>query len=299
MYKGSQEYFYLCRIAIMFNDGNGTFGSPSTCFSFEPWSLPGGIVAVDLDGDRDNDLAAVCGMSDLSLVILKNDGHGAFQAENVYEVHDPVTLAGADLDGDGDCDLAVAHSGHLLPHDILRVYLNDGDGGFYQAADHPLPTAPSSMVAEDLDRDGDKDLAVASQDNSVSLFLNDGSANLERQATFDYGTGWYPLWLAGADFDGDGDFDLVTSNYYTHDITILFNLTNTEYIAGDANGDGLIDVGDVVYLINYLYRAGEAPQPLWTADNNCDGLVNLGDLVYLINYLFKAGPPPGCGMAGR
>ncbi|MGB2769174.1 MAG: FG-GAP-like repeat-containing protein, partial [Candidatus Zixiibacteriota bacterium] len=294
MYKGSQGYAYLCRIAIMFNNGNGTFGSPLTFFSFEPWSLPGGVVAVDLDGDQDNDLAAVCRSSDLSLAILKNDGQGAFQAENVYEVLDPVTLAGADLDGDGDCDLAVAHSGHLLPYDILRVYLNNGDASFYQAGDHALPTAPSSMVADDLDRDGDKDLAVASQDNSVTVFLNDGSANLERQAPFDYGTGWFPLRLTGADFDGDGDFDLVTSNYYTDDITILFNLTNTYCIAGDANGDGLVDVGDVVYLTGFLYKGGSAPDPLWTGDCNCDDTVNLGDVVYLINYLFKAGPPPGC-----
>jgi hypothetical protein len=294
MYKGSQGYAYLCRIAIMFNNGDGTFGSPTTCFSFGPWTLPGGVVAVDLDGDQDNDLAAVCRGADLSLAILKNDGQGAFQAENVYEVHDPVTLAGADLDGDGDCDLAVAHCGHLLPYDILRVYLNNGDASFYQAGDYAVPTAPSSIVADDLDGDGDRDLAVASQDNSVTVLLNDGSANFQHQAPFDYGTGWSPLWLTGADFDGDGDIDLVTSNYYTDDITILFNLTNTYYTSGDANGDGLVDVGDVIYLINYLYKGGAAPDPLWVGDVNCDGQVNLGDVVYLINYLFKGGPAPDC-----
>jgi len=63
---------------------------------------------------------------------------------------------------------------------------------------------------------------------------------------------------------------------------------------GDANGDGILDVGDVVYLINYLFKSGPAPIPLDAGDANCDGIVDIGDVVYLINYLFKGGPPPGC-----
>ncbi|MCK4403990.1 MAG: SBBP repeat-containing protein [candidate division Zixibacteria bacterium] len=64
------------------------------------------------------------------------------------------------------------------------------------------------------------------------------------------------------------------------------------FISGDANGDGVIDLGDVVYLINYLYRNGTAPDPLPAGDCNCDGIVDLGDVVYLINYLYRGGPPP-------
>ena len=65
-------------------------------------------------------------------------------------------------------------------------------------------------------------------------------------------------------------------------------------LRGDANGDGVIDLGDVLYLISYLYKGGPAPDPLWTGDANCDGIVDLGDVLYLINYLYKGGPPPGC-----
>ena len=61
---------------------------------------------------------------------------------------------------------------------------------------------------------------------------------------------------------------------------------------GDANGDGVIDIGDVVYLVSYLYRNGPAPNPLEVGDCNCDGIINIGDVVYLINYLFRNGPPP-------
>jgi len=63
---------------------------------------------------------------------------------------------------------------------------------------------------------------------------------------------------------------------------------------GDANGDGVIDLGDVLHLISYLYKGGPAPDPLWTGDANCDELVDLGDVLYLIAYLYKGGPAPDC-----
>jgi hypothetical protein len=62
---------------------------------------------------------------------------------------------------------------------------------------------------------------------------------------------------------------------------------------GDVNADGRIELGDVVYLINYLYKSGSAPLPWWfIGDTDCNKLVDLGDLVYLINYLYKSGAEP-------
>jgi hypothetical protein len=63
---------------------------------------------------------------------------------------------------------------------------------------------------------------------------------------------------------------------------------------GDANGDGTINAADVVYLINYLYQNGFAPDPLELGDVNCDSAVDGGDVVYLINYLYQGGHSPGC-----
>jgi glucose/arabinose dehydrogenase len=63
---------------------------------------------------------------------------------------------------------------------------------------------------------------------------------------------------------------------------------------GDANGDGVTNVGDVVYIVTYLYKGGPAPDPLEAADVNCDDIVNVGDVVYLVTYLYKGGPPPCC-----
>jgi PKD repeat protein len=66
------------------------------------------------------------------------------------------------------------------------------------------------------------------------------------------------------------------------------------YVPGDANGDGSIDLADAVYLVNYLFIGGPAPDPLDAGDANCDGEVDIADAVYLVNYLFIGGPPPDC-----
>ncbi|MGB3092933.1 MAG: carboxypeptidase regulatory-like domain-containing protein, partial [Candidatus Zixiibacteriota bacterium] len=61
---------------------------------------------------------------------------------------------------------------------------------------------------------------------------------------------------------------------------------------GDVTGEGVVDLGDIVFLINYLYQGGEPPNPMEVGDLNCDGVVNVGDIVYFINYLYKGGPAP-------
>jgi hypothetical protein len=85
------------------------------------------------------------------------------------------------------------------------------------------------------------------------------------------------------------------------DAVTYFPRTNLPYCfsisypaVGDCTADGIVDIGDLVYLIGYLYRSGPAPYPVEVGDANCDGFVDLGDLVFLINYLYKGGPPPSC-----
>jgi len=66
------------------------------------------------------------------------------------------------------------------------------------------------------------------------------------------------------------------------------------YLMGDANRDIKINVGDAVFLINFVFKGGSAPNPNLAGDSNCDKKVNVGDAVYLINYVFKAGLAPKC-----
>jgi subtilisin family serine protease len=70
----------------------------------------------------------------------------------------------------------------------------------------------------------------------------------------------------------------------------------SSYLAGDANGDKVIDVADVVCLLNYLYKDGTAPDPLAAGDPNADCIIDVADVICLLNYLYKGGPAPlhGC-----
>ncbi len=84
------------------------------------------------------------------------------------------------------------------------------------------------------------------------------------------------------------------------------------YILGDANSDGSVSscslrqidsgrylpcggsvtIGDIVFMVNYLFMDGPPPCPLHSADTNCDGEVNIADIVCLLNYLFRQGHLP-------
>jgi hypothetical protein len=74
----------------------------------------------------------------------------------------------------------------------------------------------------------------------------------------------------------------------TNQVTILVGIT----FCGDLNKDTLINLSDLVYLINYLFKSGPPPDPLCRADVNCSGTIELGDVVLLISYLYKGGFPP-------
>ena len=66
------------------------------------------------------------------------------------------------------------------------------------------------------------------------------------------------------------------------------------FASGDATNDGVVDVADVVRIVNYLYKAGEEPDPVGSGDASCDEIVDLADIVWLITYLYKSGPAPCC-----
>ena len=68
-----------------------------------------------------------------------------------------------------------------------------------------------------------------------------------------------------------------------------------DIIPGDVNSDGKVSISDIVYYINFLFKEGPRPYPMWRADVNWDCKASLSDVVYLINYILKSGPAlPGC-----
>lgn len=81
--------------------------------------------------------------------------------------------------------------------------------------------------------------------------------------------------------DPSGAADTAVTHYYVRD-----------FLRGDANSDNEMNMLDIMFLINYLYKAGPAPASLEAADVNFDSLLNLMDPTYLINFFYKQGPPP-------
>lgn len=120
-----------------------------------------------------------------------------------------------DVDGDGDLDLFVARE-----FEINRLLINDGTGRFTDetaARLEPLVHDHEDVAVGDLDRDGDVDLVVVSEDDAPGLgarkhelLLNDGTGHFTEAA------GRLPATVANAvtagDVDGDGDLDLVLGN---------------------------------------------------------------------------------------
>lgn len=60
---------------------------------------------------------------------------------------------------------------------------------------------------------------------------------------------------------------------------------------GDANCDNSIDVGDIIFLVEYSFNNGPAPDPRG-GDANGSGEIDVSDIIYLVEYSFNNGPPP-------
>ncbi len=100
--------------------------------------------------------------------------------------------------------------------------------------------------------------------------------------------------------DSSGAYDYLiiaedaSGNLSPHSEVITVDVAEDFFLLGDSNTDGMIDIGDVVFVINYVFRDGAPPDPYLSGDANCDEIVDVGDAVYTINYIFRHGSPPGC-----
>jgi len=64
-------------------------------------------------------------------------------------------------------------------------------------------------------------------------------------------------------------------------------------ITGDADTSGTITSADIIYLVNYVFKAGPAPLPIAeSGDVNCSTTVTSADVIFLVGHVFKAGPEP-------
>jgi hypothetical protein len=66
------------------------------------------------------------------------------------------------------------------------------------------------------------------------------------------------------------------------------------FLCGDLTNDQVLNSGDVVTLVNYIFKGSLPPNPPSAADMNNDGKVNSSDIVFLVNHVFKGAPAPPC-----
>ncbi len=148
---------------------------------------PHAVVAADLDGDGDLDLAAAEFAADRVTVFLALGGGrfapgASFAAGNL-----PEDLAAADLDGDGDVDLATADNGSSS----VSVLIGNGDGTFAAPLTHVAGNYPEALAIGDVDGDGAPDLVVAnggSDTFGVYLNLGSGGFRVGRRVPRGFGT---------------------------------------------------------------------------------------------------------------
>ena len=174
-------------------------------------------VFADFNGDGDIDI--LCPNGNISLY-LNEDGNfvdvttsSGDIAEQVYtsggRFSDLFNIAASDYDGDGDVDLALA-GGDASPQ-LLKLYVNNGDGTFVESSDDLIgPFVFESWNPEwvDFDNDGDLDLwvpVIRSAPELCTIFQNDGGGILTYTSIIDAPSSITSTW---GDFNNDGYMDL-------------------------------------------------------------------------------------------
>ncbi len=118
------------------------------------------------------------------------------------------SIFAADLDGDGDLDIAAANA----QSGSVSILKNNGNATFAPKKDYLSPATPYWIDGGDYDRDGDIDLVVTSiSGHSLAVLRNGGDGSFEAGREYSTGSGSGPRHVVAADFDADGDVDLAVA----------------------------------------------------------------------------------------
>ena len=234
------------------------------------------VEGIDLDKDSDVDIIFLSDSYNQPLKWLENDGSGNFTEHQIYLPpglsQKMLNFVTGDFDGDGDYDIVVSEryylSGVGTIYDIVLLQ-NDGSQNFTST---PIYTASDYVYylgAGDIDSDGDIDIAFVEDTYSQSSFHwleNDGSGNFTDHFISAAYVSGYPAKLIVADFDNDGDNDILgphTSYNYKRTLWLNDGAENFTqgysgiYVAYMAIGTGDIDSDsdlDVIAIYSGLVR---------------------------------------------
>ncbi len=210
-------------IVILFGDGKGNFLNP-TFYSTgkHPYQR---LRTADFNHDNNPDIVTT-NLDGDNVTILTGDGRGGFSKHLFGAGNTPFGVAVADLNGDGNADLAIINSpsisGGKKGKDGLTILLGDGKGSFKMLEGSPFSTGmgPTRVAAGDLNGDGINDIAVTNY-NSRSISIYYMSKNgMVSSTTIPIGN--HSDGIAIGDMDGDGKNDIMVSSYDDHTISILF-----------------------------------------------------------------------------
>lgn len=213
------------QVRLYVNDGTGQFTDESIARAGGVTGWFRGVEFGDCDGDGDPDMILAQDYF-TAPVLLINDGNGFFTDESESRLPDQRLSSAraqfADVDQDGDLDLAFCDSGtssRFGSNGRTRLLINDGDG-FYQDETAARMIGGSTMSQQmdllffDADNDLDLDMYVGTRSsgstNSSRLWTNDGKGFFTSSLT---AGGDFSVYSYDAgDIDGDARLDLIGAN---------------------------------------------------------------------------------------
>lgn len=255
-------------VSILLGDGTGKFPTEN---DYVAGYEPGGIFAMDLDGDGNLDVVVATGHPDVLMPNPYSDnvmaffgrGDGTLIGAPTYPAGSGMSaLALADFDGDGKPDVAAAAGD-------VWIFLSRGGGSFKTPVRIPLTQADGStatavaLAAGDFNGDGKQDLVVGSSySDGVFVLLGNGDGTF--QAPVRYATGGNARSVAVADFNGDGRLDIAACGPGLIDGSLL---ASAGVLLGNGNG--------TFQPVKSLTGFGNGPYSLAVGDFNKDGKPDL------------------------
>ena len=268
-------------VSILLNDGQGGMNLWQTVAlggALKHRARPFYMTASDFDSDLHLDLV-VGHFGSGHISFLRNQGDGAFSAALTIPVLQPVGVAAADTNLDGNIDVVMADLTDFEGR--LAVLENHGDAQFSGLTTSDTGGWAWYVATPDLNGDGRPDVALTDVlDDLLILLPNESAGDMVLGRAQFIPVGAFPRFILPVDLDGDCDIDLVVASLGAHRLTVLLNETpqGSPCPLADLSGDGRVGGSDLSILL------ADWDAPGGPADFDYDGHVNVSDLLFLLGH---------------